>query len=245
MSTETTETAETAEATRDAIPWNSQTEDGQVLLGMAWEIFVLGCAILSIVNLVLLIVMRQDDLAQVIAIVDSILILTFAIDFARRLRIANDDRAYITKGMGWLDAVSIIPMLRIARILRIVRVAHIVRRMGGPEKALRAFFANRATGGLLLVLLIAILVLEFGSVAVLWAEERSADANITSAGDAVWYTIVTMSTVGYGDQYPVTDIGRLVGSLIIVVGVGVFGTLTGFLANAFLAPSRDSASAEG
>ena len=53
----------------------------------------------------------------------------------------------------------------------------------------------------------------------------------------MWYLIVTMSTVGYGDQYPVTGIGRLIGSLIIVVGVGVFGTLTGFLANLFLSPS--------
>jgi voltage-gated potassium channel len=55
----------------------------------------------------------------------------------------------------------------------------------------------------------------------------------------MWYTVVTMSTVGYGDQYPVTELGRLFGSLVIVVGVGVFGTLTGFLANAFLAPRRD------
>jgi voltage-gated potassium channel len=46
-----------------------------------------------------------------------------------------------------------------------------------------------------------------------------------------------MSTVGYGDQYPVTQPGRIIGSGIIIVGVGVFGTLTGFLANAFISPS--------
>ncbi len=50
-----------------------------------------------------------------------------------------------------------------------------------------------------------------------------------------------MSTVGYGDTYPTTDGGRLIGALIIVVGVGVFGTLTGFLANAFLSPSTAAA----
>jgi voltage-gated potassium channel len=114
--------------------------------------------------------------------------------------------------------------------------------MGGLGTAAAAFFKDRATGGLLLVFLIAILVLEFGSLAVLAAERPDSDANITTAADAVWYTIVTMSTVGYGDQYPVTNIGRVIGSLIIVIGVGVFGTLTGFLANAFLSPSRPSAS---
>jgi voltage-gated potassium channel len=225
------------DATTAKIPWNSQTEDGQVLLGMAWEIFVLGCALLSILNLMLDLLIRNPDLVQVVTFMDLLLIIIFALDFARRLRVAEDDRAYLWGGMGWLDAVSIIPLLRIARVLRIVRVGRIVSRMGGPEKALRAFFANKATGGLLLVLLIAIMVMEFGSLAVLWAERASPDANITTAGDALWYMVVTMSTVGYGDQYPVTELGRLFGSLIIVVGVGVFGTLTGFLANVFLTPS--------
>jgi voltage-gated potassium channel len=226
-----------AERDPEAIPWNSQTEDGQVLLGMPWEIFVLGCALLSIFNLILALLMRNPDLEQVVAIMDTMLVVIFAIDLLRRLRVAQDDRAYLTRGWGWLDVISIVPTLRVARILRIVRVIRIVGRMGGPEQALRAFFANKATGGLLLVLFIAIMVMEFGSLAVLWAERTSPDANITTAEDAVWYLIVTMSTVGYGDQYPVTEMGRLIGSLIIVVGVGVFGTLTGFLANAFLAPS--------
>ena len=50
--------------------------------------------------------------------------------------------------------------------------------------------------------------------------------------------LVTISTVGYGDQYPVTGSGRLIGVLIIVIGVGIFGTFTGYLANLFLSPSK-------
>ena len=227
--------------TQEPIPWGRQTDDGQVLLSMPWEIFVLGVALLSIVNLFLAILVRSPDLDQVITIMDSLLLIIFAVDLLRRLNVATDNRAYLTKGWGWLDAISIIPLLRIARILRILRVIRVVNRMGGVGPAMRAFFANKATGGLLLVVLIALLVLEFGSLAVLAVERGAPDANITTAEDAVWYLIVTMSTVGYGDQYPVTGAGRLIGSLIIVVGVGVFGTLTGFLANVFLAPSEVSA----
>ena len=230
----------TDETKSDRIAWGSQTDDGQVLLSMPWEIFVLGTALLSITNLFLAVFISNPDLDQVVAIMDSMLTVIFAIDFVRRLRVAQDDRAYLTRGGGWLDLISIIPMLRIARILRIVRVTREIGRMGGLERALRVFFANKATGGLFLILLIAILVLEFGSLAVLWAERTDPNANITTAEDAVWYLIVTMSTVGYGDQYPVTSVGRLMGSLIIVVGVGVFGTLTGFLANVFLSPSESS-----
>ncbi len=228
-----------------AIPWNSQTEDGQVLLGMPWEIFVLGCALLSIFNLVLALILRTDELVQVVSAIDGILIIVFAIDFVRRLKVATDDRAYFVDGRGWLDLVSIVPTLRIARILRIVRVMRIVGRMGGLGRALSIFFKDRATGGLLIVFFIAILVLEFGSLAILAAERTNSEANITTAGDALWYVIVTMSTVGYGDQYPVTELGRFFGVGIIVVGVGVFGTLTGFLANAFLAPNSQVAEPEG
>jgi voltage-gated potassium channel len=90
-------------------------------------------------------------------------------------------------------------------------------------------------------MLIAIVVMEFGSIAILWAERTDPDANITTAADALWYSIVTMSTVGYGDQYPVTHLGRIIGTLVIILGVAVFGTLTGFLANAFLAPRKSEA----
>ena len=89
-----------------------------------------------------------------------------------------------------------------------------------------------------------ILVLEFGSLYMLHIEEGARGANITTASDALWYVIVTISTVGYGDRYPVTDRGRLAGSLIIVVGVGIFGTFTGYLANLFLTPKVDPASTE-
>ena len=116
--------------------------------------------------------------------------------------------------------------------------------MGGIGPVLRSFFRDKAAGGLHLVLFIAILVMEFGSLLVLWAEAGDPAANITTADDAVWYVVVTISTVGYGDQFPVTALGRFIGSLIIVVGVGVFGTLTGFLANAFLSPSKSEKSAE-
>jgi hypothetical protein len=223
------------------IPWQSQTPDGQVLLSFAWEIFVLCVAILSIINLALAVLVRNPDIEQVIAFSDGIVIVIFLIDFVRRLRVATDNRAYFRHGRGWLDFISIFPLLRIFRLLRILRVINLLGRMGGVEATLRLFFKNRAAGGLYLVMFLALVVLEFGSLAVLWAEEGAPNANITSAGDALWYSVVPMSTVGYGDKYPVTGLGRIFGTVTIVLGVGVFGTLTGFLANAFLSPNKSEA----
>lgn len=222
------------------IRWNAQSSDGQVMLSLAWEVFVLAVAILSIVNLAVAVLVRNPVTDQVVTVMDGIIMIIFALDLARRLSVADDNRAYLVSGYGWVDAISIIPLLRITRLLRIVRVVRVMGRMGGPAAAMRAFFSNRAAGGLLLVLFVALLVLEFGSIAMLWAEAADPDALIVSAEDALWYVVVTMSTVGYGDFYPVTTLGRIIGALVIIVGVGVFGTLTGFLANAFLTPSDDS-----
>ena len=175
-----------ASADLEGIPWGTQTKDGQVLRSMPWEIFVLGVASLSIVNLFLAILVRNPDLDQVIAFTDSVYIVIFAADFVRRIYVAQDDRAYFTRGYGWLDLFSIIPLLRIARLLRIVRVIRLVGRMGGPMAALTMFFKNRATAGLLLVFLIALVVLEYGSLAVLWAEPGSNVVLATTGGSPGW-----------------------------------------------------------
>ena len=214
------------------------------MLSLPWEIFVLGLARLSIFNLVLAFLLRDPSLSQVVAVMDGIIILVFLGDLLRRLSVADDNRRYLVDGWGWVDAISIVPLLRVARLLRVVRVIRVMQRMGGPSEALTAFFKDRATGGLLLVLLVALLVLEFGSLLMLWAESTQPDANITTAEDSIWYLIVTMSTVGYGDLYPVSLTGRVIGSAIIIVGVGVFGTLTGFLATIFLTPDSSEAEAE-
>jgi voltage-gated potassium channel len=227
----------TKEDNLDQVRWNAQSDDGQVMLSLAWEVFVMCVAILSIINLALFVLLPNPDSVQVVAVMDGIIMVIFTLDLIRRLGVADDNRAYMVKGYGWVDAISIIPLLRIARLLRIVRVGRVMSRMGGPKAAAKACFANRATGGLLLVMFIALLVLEFGSMAMLWAERPAPNALIVTAEDSIWYVIVTMSTVGYGDFYPVTTAGRIIGSMIIIVGVGVFGTLTGFLANAFLTPS--------
>jgi voltage-gated potassium channel len=87
-----------------------------------------------------------------------------------------------------------------------------------------------------------IVVLEFGSMAVAYFEQYAPGANITSGGDAVWWAFVSITTVGYGDQYPVTPGGRTAAVLVLAAGVGLFGVLSGYLANFFLAPSASDQS---
>jgi voltage-gated potassium channel len=227
----------------ESVEWGKQQEDGEVLLSPSWEVFVLGVSILSVFNLLVVIFIRNPDIDQVFVIMDSILTVVFVVDLTRRLVVAQERRRYLIHGYGWIDLLAAFPILRILRLVRSVKMISVMQRLGGPFTAFKAFFSNKAAGGLLSVLLIALLVMEFGALAILAVERGAPGANIENASDAIWYLLVTMSTVGYGDYYPVTDMGRLFGGLIIVVGVGVFGTLTGFLANTFLAPSPAVAAA--
>lgn len=99
-------------------------------------------------------------------------------------------------------------------------------------------FRNRANGTLTVVLLSAGLLLVFGAVAILYVE-RVPQANIKTPSDALWRSFVTITTVGYGDRYPVTDAGRLIAVVLITAGVGLFGTFTGFVANFFVEPQQE------
>jgi voltage-gated potassium channel len=89
------------------------------------------------------------------------------------------------------------------------------------------------------VLLLVVVVLEFSSIGVLAAERDAEAANIRSASDALWWGYVTITTVGYGDRFPVTNYGRVVGVFLLTIGVGLFATFTGFIANFFLAPRQE------
>lgn len=209
------------------------------LKSVGYEIFVGILSILSIVNLVLLYAADDENLSQILFVMNALLSGIFMGDFLYRLFTAESKFDYFFRRFGWADLLASLPFeqVKILRLFRLIRVVRLLRELG-PRNAARDLIEDRAGSALLMLLLMGLLVLEFGSLEMLNIEQYASGANITSSSDALWYVIVTISTVGYGDRYPVTNAGRTVGVLIIVVGVGIFGTFTGYLANLFLAPSK-------
>ena len=209
------------------------------LKNTGYEIFIGILSVLSIFNLVLLYVSSDTNMQDILHTMNILLSGIFLIDFLYRLLTASSKSGYFFRGFGWADLLASLPFqqLKILRVFRLIRVARLLREFGIKNIA-RSLVKDRAGSALLILLLMGILVLEFGSLEILYIEKSASGANITTASDALWYVLVTISTVGYGDQYPVTGPGRLVGVLIIVIGVGIFGTFTGYLANLFLSPSK-------
>lgn len=207
------------------------------LKSIGYEIFIGILSILSIVNLFLLYLVQEKSLDTVIMVMNAIFSAIFLADFLYRIFTAPSASAYFFKHFGWADLLASLPFaqFKILRIFRLIRVYRLLR-VVGIRMIGRTLIKDRAGSSLYLLLLMGIFVMEFGSLTMLRVENGAPGANITTASDAIWYTIVTISTVGYGDLYPVTEAGRIVGSGIIIVGVGIFGTFTGYLANFFLSP---------
>ena len=213
-----------------------QRED---LKSTTYEFFILAISILSIVNLALeLVVQYRSQSWYLILFIDSALTLIFVADFTYRLTTAPTKWWYLRHGGGVFDFLGCLPGLRIFRLFRIVRAVRIIRRLGGP-RVFRELRAGFASGTLYLVVFVGIFVLEFVGLAELWFEEDAPGANITTGGDALWWGYVTATTVGYGDQFPVTTGGRIAGLVMLTVGVALFATFSGFLANTFLSAKRE------
>jgi voltage-gated potassium channel len=209
------------------------------LKGTSYEVFVGALSVLSIVNLLLMLMTSGEALDYVLLFMNAVLSLFLFADFLYRLGTADSRADYFFRQFGWADLLASVPVqqVKVFRIFRIIRVIRLLREIG-PRTIARTIVRDRANSALYTLLLIGLLMLEFGSLGMLLLESGEPGANIETASDALWYSIVTMATVGYGDQFPVTNPGRMLGTVIIVVGVGIFGTLTGYLANAFIRPTR-------
>ncbi|MDA8863176.1 potassium channel family protein [Pontimonas sp.] len=121
----------------------------------------------------------------------------------------------------WLSVLAaILPAFRILRFLRVIIVL----------RAFQPFLARRTHRLAFLTGVTVPLLLLTAAVTVLDAERDASGANITSFGDALWWSLASITTVGYGDRYPVTDEGRLVATFLMIIGIGLFGSLTALLA---------------
>lgn len=169
---------------------------------------------------------------------DNLVCVFFFLDFLFSLLWASNKWKYHYT-WGWIDLASSLPMLDPLRWGRVVRITRIFRVLRGAKatKILASFVLDRrAEGAFLAAVLISILLIVFSSVAILHVEIGVDGNNIKTAEDALWWAFSTITTVGYGDRYPITPEGRVIAVLLMTAGVGLFGTVSGCVAAWFLKP---------
>ncbi len=176
----------------------------------------------------------SPQISSLLQTLDTLICLVFLWDFFHRLYQAERKLAFLK--WGWIDFISSIPMLTLFRWGRVVAVIRIIRILRGARSVkylLRVLFQNKARGIFGTVLLITAILLIFASIAILNVETVP-EANIKTAGDALWWAMSTITTGGNGDKFPVTAAGRIIGVILMTTGVGFFGTLTAYIASRFL-----------
>jgi voltage-gated potassium channel len=168
--------------------------------------------------------------------VDALILL---FDFGVRIWYAPSKLRYLLP-LGLFDLLGSLPGWPLLRLLRLPSLVLTWRELRHTEsKELRRTARNRlAESTLLTAIALAFLVTTVGGMAIVYVEAPVEGSNIKTGGDALWYALVTIATVGYGDRYPITAEGRLIGSTLIVVGVAIFSILTGFISTQFLAKRR-------
>jgi voltage-gated potassium channel len=144
----------------------------------------------------------------------------FAADFLVRVVLAEQRSRYISR--HWYDAALIaLPLLRPLRLLRLLALARLLNR--SATSSLVGRVTTYAVGT-------SLMALGLGAIAVLDAEQDAPTANITTFSDALWWSATTVTTVGYGDYFPVTTQGRLIAVALMLVGIALIGVITASVA---------------
>jgi voltage-gated potassium channel len=207
--------------------------------------------LLAIFSLIILIPLYFGNLSQsdknVLLILEDSLCAVFLFDFFRSLRLASNKWGYFLKGGGWLDLLGSLPFSAFAifRVARLFRIIRLLRKMTGGE--LRRILTRQiAQSTLLFTLVIALFLIFTISWIVLRAEQNAPGANIKTYHEAVWWAFVTITTVGYGDYFPVTTLGQSMAIILMFFGLGIIGVLSSFLATTFISlQSRRKKKIEG
>lgn len=173
---------------------------------------------------------------------DLVVCMVFLVDFVISLwRADNRWKYFIT--WGWIDLLSSIPAIDVARWGRFARIFRIFRLLRGVRATHIVFellMKQRAKNAIMAAALMALMLVTFCSIAILNVESVEA-ANIKTAEDAVWWSLVTIATVGYGDRYPVTTEGRMIAVVLMSGGVALYGVFSGFLASWFVGEDNSNA----
>jgi voltage-gated potassium channel len=215
-----------------------------------YDLFIGVLTVFSLVIMVWMILPWISDATRSALLhMNNLLCVVFLLDFAGAMMRTGSRTRYFFREGGWLDLLGSVPtfpgteataLFRLARLSRLGRIARITRAAGAPS-IVQDMRENRAEGALAGTLLLAVLAMTVVSIMVLQAESRSEDANIVSGGDAFWWAYVTTTTVGYGDEYPTTGLGRILGMVLMTIGVSIFGVLASYLSSKFLSPKKANA----
>ncbi|ELA7389012.1 potassium channel family protein [Vibrio alginolyticus] len=196
----------------------------------AFQLSVLFLSIFVVLSLIIEMIFRvPNEIMEILKYIDFIICIVFFIDFIQQFRAASSKLEYMK--WGWLDLISCIPLMELNQYARLIRILRLIKAIKTISMISHIINENKSSSSFHLMMFISLMMMTFCSIYVLYLERQVPGANIITASDAFWWTFVTITTVGYGDLYPITLEGRIVAMILITTGVGLFGSFTAMIAS--------------
>jgi voltage-gated potassium channel len=173
----------------------------------------------------------SPEVSRFIQAADTFICLVFLADFGLRFHKAENKFKFMK--WGWIDLISSIPNVDVFRWGRLIRVFRILRAIRSAKVLVEVVFRKRTQGAMFTVGCLAVILMVFSSILILECEKGGA-GNIRSGEDAIWWSLATITTVGYGNKFPVTSEGKLVGAVVMVFGIAIYATFTASIASLLL-----------
>lgn len=217
----------------DKTPWSLRTLDTPSPIEMAMMI-------LSLLSVIIVLVMTfgrlDSETYRLLFFIDSGICMIFMLNFFIGLFRARDKLFFIKH--HWVDFIASIPAIEALRMARLFQILRVIRLIRMSRSLLLPLIKQRKQATLASLLVAMVTILTLASVIILIVESGTEGANIQTAEQAIWWALVTISTVGYGDHYPVSTAGHIIGGVVIVSGVSFFGVISGYMASVFVAPDE-------
>lgn len=217
-------------------------EETDTTAGRIFDLFIQALIVASIITFSIeTLPDLEDKTKDILFSVETFIVVIFTIEYLLRIYIADKKSGYIFSFYGIVDFIAIVPFyislgtidlrtLRILRMLRLFRLFKLVRYNKATTRLYRAFYIVKEE--LVLFGIVTLMLLYISSVGIYYFENESQPEQFKSIFHSFWWAVTTLTTVGYGDVYPITIGGRLFTFIILMIGLGLAAVPAGLLAAA-------------
>ncbi|WP_417377014.1 ion transporter [Gimesia maris] len=216
-------------------------EDSDTKAGKTFDLTIQAIIVLSLVCFSIeTLPDLSDESRTLLHVIEIISVIIFTVEYLARVAVASDKAAFVFSFFGIIDLLAILPFylstgldlrsLRSFRLLRLVRILKLARYSAAAKRFHRAFLIAREE--LALFLFASMIVLYLAAVGIYHFENPAQPEEFSSVFHSLWWAVSTLTTVGYGDIYPVTSGGKMFTFCILVVGLGIVSIPAGLVASA-------------
>jgi len=216
-------------------------ENSDTKLGKAFDIFIQIMIVLSLISFSIeTLPSLSGEARDILGRIELFTVAIFTLEYTARVIVATKKKAFIFSFFGIIDLLAILPFylttgfdlrsLRSFRLLRLVRILKLARYSAAVKRFHRAFIIAKEE--LALFLFATLIVLYLAGVGIYYFENPAQPEAFSSIFHSLWWAVATLTTVGYGDIYPITVGGKLFTFFILVIGLGIVSVPAGLVASA-------------